>query len=437
MYAPVTIIEVRIWDRSVGAVAYDPALGVYAFEYQPAFLRSGIEVAPLTMPLSAAAGGPFVFPDLPEATFRKLPGLLADAIPDDFGNALIDAWMAREGVAASQITSLDRLAYMGRRGMGALEFKPMRGPRAAASSSAIEMADLVENARRAVAGEIDTDAHAEAALAQVIQVGSSAGGARAKAVVAWNPLTQEIRAGQFNVPDGFEHWLIKFDGVGVDERLGVSRDYGRIEYAYYLMARAAGITMSDCRLLEENGRAHFMTRRFDRDGNRKHHLQTLCGLAHMDFRQRATHDVNQLFQVIERLGLDYPDKEEAFRRTAFNVAAANCDDHPKNTSFLLREGEAWTLAPAYDVTHAFNPSGEWTYQHLMSVNGKFANITTGDLLAVADHAGIGTAARVLQQVDEALAAWPDFARRAGVSAAELERIREHHIAFTHGNSRRR
>jgi len=383
----------------------------------------------LTMPLALAASGPFVFPSLAEATFRRLPGLLADALPDDFGNALIDAWMAREGVASSQITSLDRLAYMGKRGLGALEFKPVRGPKAQARETAIEMAELVESARRAVLCEVDSDAHAEAALAQIIQVGSSAGGARAKAAVAWNPLTHEIRAGQFDVKQGFEHWLLKFDGVGPDERLGVSRDYGRIEYAYHLMARAAGITMSDCRLLEENGRAHFMTKRFDRDGNRKHHLQTLCGLAHIDFRQKATHDVSQVFQVIERLRLGYPSTEEAFRRMAFNVLAANCDDHSKNMSFLLREGGAWELAPAYDLTHAFNPSGEWTYQHLMSVNGKFTGISQDDLMVVAERAGIGTAPRVLEQVKEAVSAWPDFAREAKVNASETKRIRLHHGPF--------
>ncbi len=410
----------------MGAVALDPSLGFYAFEYQPAFLRSGIELAPLTMPLSSAASGPFVFSSLAEATYRRLPGLLADALPDDFGNALIDAWMSREGVAAAQITALDRLAYMGKRGLGALEFKPVRGPKASSSATAIEMAELVESARRAVTGEVDSDAHAEAALAQIIQVGSSAGGARAKAVVAWNPVTMEVRAGQFDVAEGFEHWLIKFDGVGPGERLGVSRDYGRIEYAYHLMARSAGITMSDCRLLEENGRAHFMTKRFDRDGNQKHHLQTLCGLAHMDFRQKATHDVSQVFQVIERLQLGYPQKEEAFRRMVFNVMAANCDDHSKNKSFLLREGGGWELAPAYDLTHAFNPSGEWTFQHLMSVNGKFTGISHDDLLAVAERAGIGTAPRVLQQVKDAVSAWPDFAREASVNAAETKRIRLHH-----------
>lgn len=425
MYTPVSVVEVRIWGKAVGAVALDPALGYYAFEYQPTFARSGVELAPLTMPL-ASAGEPFVFTDLPEATYRRLPGMLADALPDDFGNALIDAWMAREGVDKSEITSLDRLAYMGKRGLGALEFKPARGPKPARSPTAIRMSVLVESARRAVAGELDTDAHAEAALAQIIQVGTSAGGARAKAVIAWNPKTHEIRTGQFDIQAGFEHWLIKFDGVGPDERLGVSRDYGRIEYAYHLMAKAAGIVMSPCRLLEENGRAHFMTKRFDRRGNSRHHLQTLCGLAHLDYRQKATHDASQLFLAVDRLRLDYPAREEAFRRIAFNVMAANCDDHSKNVSFLLREDGPWELAPAYDVTHAYNPKGEWTYQHLMSVNGKFADISRDDLMAFADDFAVGTAPKVLDEVGGAIAEWPEFARQAKVSEREVKRIRGHH-----------
>ena len=429
MYTPVHIVEVRIWGKAVGAVALDPKLEYYAFEYQPAFLRSGIDLAPLTMPI-AAASEPFVFPDLPDLTYRRLPGMLADALPDDFGNALIDAWMAREGVSTSRITALDRLAYMGKRGLGALEFKPVRGPRRSRPSTAIQLSALVESARRAVQGETDSDVHAQAALAQIIQVGTSAGGARAKAVVAWNPKTHEIRAGQFDVPPGFEHWLIKFDGVGTDERLGVSQDYGRIEYAYHRMAVTAGITMAPCRLLEENGRAHFMTKRFDRDGNTKHHQQTLCGLAHLDYRQKATHDVSQLLLPIDRLGLGYGALEQAFRRVAFNVMAANCDDHTKNVSFLLREGGTWELAPAYDVTHADNPKGEWTYQHLMSVNGTFGDISRDDLLVVADRFGVGTARQVLQEVREAVSSWPDFAREANVSALEVTRIKVHHRLFS-------
>lgn len=430
VYTPVHVVEVLLWGQAVGAVALDPTLGYYAFEYSPTFRESGIELAPVTMPLGRA-DEPFVFPELPELTYRRLPGMLADALPDDFGNTLIDAWMARQGVNKSQITPLDRLAYMGQRGLGALQFKPARGPRRSRSTTAIELSALVESARRAVQGEIDNDAHAAAALAQIIQVGTSAGGARAKAVIAWNPKTQDVRAGQFDVEPGFEHWLIKFDGVGKDERLGVSQDYGRIEYAYYLMATAAGIEMSPSRLLEENDRAHFMTKRFDRDGNTRHHLQTLCGLAHLDYRQKATHDASQLFMTMDRLGIGYEGLEQAFRRLAFNVMAANCDDHTKNVSFLLRQGGRWELAPAYDVTYAHNPTGEWTYQHLMSVNGKFADISRDDLMVVADRFGVGTASKVVAEVSEATASWPDFARRAQVGPSEISRVQEHHLLLSH------
>jgi serine/threonine-protein kinase HipA len=424
MYKPVQAIEVRIWGKTVGAVALAPNLGYYAFEYDSRFVKSGIELAPLAMPLSEARE-PLVFVDLPELSFKRLPAMLADALPDDFGNALIDAWMAGKGIDKAQVTSLDRLAYMGKRGMGALEFKPARTP-AVSSSTAIKLSRLVESARQAVHGELGADHLAKAALAQIIQVGTSAGGARAKAAIAWNPATDEIRAGQFDVEPGFEHWLLKFDGMGADRELGGTQDYGRIEFAYYRMACAAGINMSPCRLLEENGRAHFMTLRFDRQGNRKHHQQSLCAMVHLDYRQKASHDYNQFLQTVIRLGLDYAALEEAFRRMAFNIMAANCDDHTKNISFLLREGMRWELAPAYDVTYAYNPAGEWTWQHLMAVNGKFADISRADLLAVADRFGIGTAPKVLKQVREAVTAWPDFAGQAGVNTTEIHRILEHH-----------
>jgi serine/threonine-protein kinase HipA len=430
MYKPVRVIEVRIWGRRVGAVELDPALGVYAFEYAPTFVRSGVELAPLTMPL-ASARDPFAFPALPERTFNRLPAMLADALPDDFGNSLINAWMATHGIEKQAITPLDRLAYMGKRAMGALEFKPVRGP-SSSSSTALDLATLVESARRAVHGGLATDELAAAALTQIIQVGTSAGGARAKAAIAWNPTTSEVRAGQFDVDEGFEHWLLKFDGMGADVELGVGQAYGRIEYAYHLMARAAGMEMSPSRLLEENGRAHFMTRRFDRDGNTKHHVQTLCAMVHLDYRQKATHDVSQLLLGVSQLGMGYESLEEVLRRAAFNVAAANCDDHTKNTSFILRESGDWALAPAYDLTHAYNPQGEWTYQHLMSVNGKFAGIGRDDLLSVADRFGIGTARDVLKQVATAVAAWPAFAEQAGVSDSETHRIRGHHQRLVPG-----
>jgi serine/threonine-protein kinase HipA len=290
----------------------------------------------------------FVFPNLPEATFHRLPGMLADALPDAFGNALIDAWMAQHGMEKSAVTPLDRLAYMGRRGMGALEFKPARGSHRE-SAAPLEMKSLVEEARKLIEGDLTRDAHAQAALDNIIHVGISAGGARAKAVIAWNPKINIIRSGQFDAAEGFEHWLLKFDGVGKDFDLGTGADYGRIEYAYYLMAKQAGIDMHACRLLEENGRAHFMTRRFDRDvvsgQTIKHHVQTLCAMDHLDFKQRSTHAYAQLFMVVSQLKLGDGALDQVFRRMAFNVMARNCDDHTKNFSFLLKQGGNWELAP--------------------------------------------------------------------------------------------
>jgi serine/threonine-protein kinase HipA len=423
VYKAVQVVEVRIWGKKVGAVALDPNLRYYVFEYDPTFLSSRIELSPLTMPLT---GHPFVFTDLPEMTFKRLPPMLSDALPDDFGNALINAWMAKQGLTAGSITALDRLAYMGKRGMGALEFHPMRGPKIA-SSTAIQLAKLTESARMALKGEIDDDNHAAAALAQIIQVGTSAGGARAKAAIAWNHDSGEIRAGQFDVEPGFEHWLLKFDGMGNDRELGQSQDHGRIEYAYYLMAQRAGLKMAPCHLLEENGRAHFMTRRFDRDGNQKHHMQSLCAMARLDYKQKATHDYSQLFQTIKVLGLPYEAFEDAFRQMVFNVMARNCDDHTKNFSFLMKQGGAWELAPAYDVTFAHNPNGEWTYQHLMAMNGKFSGIKEEDALSIADRFGIGTAPKVIEAVKEAVKAWPEFAQAAEISEKETSRIASYHL----------
>ncbi len=428
MYKPVETIEVRAWGKLVGAVARDPRLGYYAFEYAPAFVKTGIELSPLEMPLREAHQ-PFIFPDLPDLTYKRLPAMLADALPDDFGNSLINAWMAKQGVSPGDITALDRLAYMGKRSLGAMEFKPARGPQTK-NTTAIVLSKLVESARRVVHGEIDDDPHAEAALKQILSVGTSAGGARAKATIAWNPTTNEIRAGQFEVEPGFEHWLLKFDGIGKDSELGEPQGYGRIEYAYYLMAVQAGVEMSPCRLLEESGRAHFMTRRFDRDGNNKIHAQTLCGLAHLDYKAKGVHDYSQYLGTIRQLQLGDVAMDQAFRRIVFNVMASNCDDHTKNLSFLLRNGQNWELAPAYDVIYAYNPTGEWTYQHLMSVNGKFKDIRRDDLMVLADRFEIGSANKILAQVGEAVAAWPKFAKQAGVSADAINRISKNQVRIS-------
>jgi serine/threonine-protein kinase HipA len=288
------------------------------------------------------------------------------------------------------------------------------------------MKELVEEARRLVQGTFSVDHEAKAALANIIKVGTSAGGARAKAVIAWNPATDEVRSGQFDAAPGFEHWLLKFDGVGKDEELGTGEGYGRIEFAYYLMATAAGIRMSDSRLLEENGRAHFMTKRFDREviGGKtlKHHIQTLCAINHLDFRQRGTHDYSQLFMTASELGLDDDALSQIFRRMAFNVMGRNCDDHTKNFGFILRQEQPWNLSPAYDVTHAYNPMGEWTYQHLMSVNQKFKDISKADLLEVASRFSVRRPENVLSDVRSAIDSWSQFARRANLSPSLQKRV---------------
>lgn len=420
-----THIEVRIWGKLVGAIAPHPTLRCYSFEYDDDWKRSGIELAPFQMPLDDTVGI-FEFPGLP-ASFFGLPGMLVDALPDAFGNSLIDAWMAQRGISKDSITALDRLAYMGKRGLGALEFRPAKGSQTE-SKEPLEMASLVEAARDVVHGRLDGDAHAKAALANIIRVGTSAGGARAKAVIAWNPVTQEVRSGQFNVADGFEHWLLKFDGVGKDLQLGDTGNYGRIEYAYYLMATAAGINMSDCQLFKENGRAHFMTKRFDRHGNAKHHMQSLCAMQHLDYQQIRTHAYEQLFLTIKQLRLGDAAIEQAFRRMVFNVVARNCDDHTKNFGFRMKQGGQWELAPAYDVTHAYNPNNKWIAAHLMSVNGKFENIARSDLLTVADRFRVAAPEQIIDGISEVVRGWKQYAERAEVPAVSIGAI-EHDFVF--------
>ena len=422
MFKPVEVINVSIWGKRVGSLALSQKIGYYVFAYEPSFVKTGIQLAPRHMPLTTEA---YVFNYLPELTYQRLPAMIADSLPDKFGNDLIDSYMVRYGIRPSQITALDRLAYMSKRAMGALEFRPSRGG-VKPSHTAIDMGKLVEAARKAISGHLDAGDMAVTALNQIIQVGTSAGGARAKAVVAFNPDTHEIRAGQFDVEDGFEHWLLKFDGMGADKGLGKTEHHGRIEYSYYQMAAMSGIDMSPCRLLEENGRAHFMTKRFDRTGNQKHHIQTLCAMEHMDFKQTSTYDYNQIFILLDELGLEYKAKEEVFRRMAFNVMAANCDDHTKNMAFILKEGASWQLAPAYDVTFAFNPDSSWTYQHFMSVNGMYKNITADHLLAVAQRFAIGTASQVLRQVADAVKEWPHIARANNVPESEIQEVQKNH-----------
>ncbi|HZZ20995.1 MAG TPA: type II toxin-antitoxin system HipA family toxin [Opitutaceae bacterium] len=419
-----TTVEMRAWGHPVGVVGIDPdRAGAYIFEYFPAWSRQGIELAPLQMPTRTAATRRVVwsFPQIGRG-FKGLPGLVADALPDAFGNRLIDAYLARKGLTAGQVTAIDRLAYMAKRGMGALEFHPAIGSRKDLAGM-LDMSALVEEARQVVTGQIGSPSEATESLQEIIKVGTSAGGARPKAVIAWNPATSEVRSGQFDVPEGFEHWLLKFDGVGhAGADLGTPAGYGRIEYGYYLMATAAGIRMSQCRLLEENGRAHFMTRRFDRDGNRKHHVQSLCALQHLDYMEPRSHAYEQLFSTIRAMGLGEAARTEAFRRMAFNFVASNHDDHTKNFAFMMKEGGDWQLAPAYDVTYAYRPESEWVSAHQMSVNGKFANAGREDFLALADTFAVPGARDIIEEVWAAALRWPEFAAKAGVPEGDAARL---------------
>lgn len=420
MYKPVTIVEVMIWGNSVGAVTLSPQTGFYAFEYNSKWLSQNVELSPFTLPIKDGAKV-HQFPSLSTDTFKRLPAMLSDALPDKFGNALIDAALSAEGVSKEMVSSLDRLAYLNKRGMGALEFKPARGVKKQ-KTTAVDMALLVQGARNVLLGNFKGDTDAEAAIRNIIQVGISAGGARAKAVIAWNPNTEEMRSGQVEVTDGFEHWLLKLDGVGEDMALGTGSNYGRIEYAYYLMALDAGIDMMPSRLLEENGRAHFMTKRYDRDGNIKHHTQSLCAMKELDFNLIGAHSYSQYFETITGLGLGLEAMQEGFRRMVFNVIAANYDDHTKNFSFLMKQGGHWVLAPAYDVTHAHNPDSEWTRQHLMSVNGKTISIEMSDFMAVADLFKIQKAKVIIDRVLSAVSKWAEFADKADIPESEQLRV---------------
>ena len=424
-----SIAEVRLWGRTIGAATLADGDDVAAFQYDPAFARSGIEISPLVMPLADRV---YTFPELARPTFHGLPGLLADSLPDRFGQALIDAWLARQGRVPESFNAIERLCYTGRRGMGALEFAPPIGPEARGGRR-IEIDALVELAgdilaRRCALDVSFDDASRERAMAEILRVGTSAGGARAKAVIAWNPSTNEVRSGQVDAGTGFQYWILKFDGVAgnKDKELDDPQGYGVIEYAYALMAQDAGITMSECRLFEEGGRRHFMSRRFDRlDSGAKLHMQSLGALAHYDFNMAGAYAYEQAFLVMRRLGLPMDDIEQQFRRMVFNVIARNQDDHVKNIAFLMDQNGRWSLSPAFDVTYSFNPAGLWTATHQMSLNGKRDDFELADFKACARSAGMkrGRAESIVAEVARVVACWPDYAEVAGVEPGQREQVR--------------
>lgn len=426
------IAEVRLWGRTIGAVAMDEGRDYAAFQFTPEFAGSGVQVSPIAMPLGR---GVYEFRALPRAAFHGLPGMLADSLPDRFGNALIDAWLATQGREPGSFSAIERLCYTGRRGMGALEYFPVLGPKPRRAEpididALVTLASEVLTHQEDLAGRFSGKARGKA-LAEILKVGTSAGGARAKAVIAWNRRTNEVKSGQLPAGAGFTYWLLKFDGVAGnrDKELEDPQGYGAIEYAYSLMAKAAGIAMTECRLLEESGRRHFMTKRFDRrDDGSKLHMQSLAALAHFDYNQAGAYAYEQAFLVIRQLGLPMAAIEEQFRRMLFNVVARNQDDHVKNIAFLMDKAGEWSLAPAFDVTYSYNPSGTWTGTHQMTINGKRDGFTTADIRAIGKSAGLkqGRAEQLLVDVTAAVTRWPEFAKRARVAGDAVQRIQGAH-----------
>jgi serine/threonine-protein kinase HipA len=425
-----TLAQVKLWGTTIGAVALEESSGVASFEYDENFANSGIELAPLTMPLPGPASKTYRFPGLPKQTFHGLSGMLADALPDRFGHALIDVWLASQGRSPDSFNAVERLCYVGRRGMGALEFEPGTGPRAT-DSQRIDVAELVALASTVLARRRDFSArlsdHDPQGLRNILRVGTSAGGARAKAVIAWHPQTGDVRSGQLEVEPGYQHWLLKFDGVSGnrDRELDDPQGFGQIEYAYYLMACDAGIEISESRLLSENGRHHFMTRRFDRtEAGDKLHMQSLCAMAHFDYNIAGAYSYEQALQVMQRLGLPLAQIEQQFRRMVFNIVTRNQDDHTKNIAFLMDRAGRWRLSPAFDLTFAYNPQGDWTSRHQMSLNGKQDGFTLEDFKTCARLAGLkrGRAETIVADVVSVAQSWPQYAGQAGVAGPQCERI---------------
>ncbi|MDD2985259.1 type II toxin-antitoxin system HipA family toxin [Flavobacterium sp.] len=426
----ITTAFVKIWGETVGAVAWNAATGIASFEYDSKFISTKLDLAPLKMPITNSAKRIFSFPELRDLkTFKGLPGLLADVLPDDYGNQLINSWLAQNGRPENSMNPVELLCFIGTRGMGAIEFEPSQ-LKPSKRAFDIEIDSLISISQKMLLKREDFQTNLsedeQKAMLDILKIGTSAGGARPKAIITYNEKTGQVKSGQTTAPKGFEHWLIKLDTVS-DIQFGESTGYGRIEMAYYLMATACGIEMTECKLMEENGRAHFMTKRFDREGGtQKHHIQTLCAMQHYDFNQIMSFNYEQVFQTMRLLRVPYPQAEQMFKRMVFNVIASNCDDHTKNFAFRLKQGGVWELAPAYDICFAYRPESEWVSQHNLSINGKRKNITKEDLLAVAKSMNIKKANRIIEQISETVVDWYTYAEQAKVE-------KHHKVAIGHSH----
>ena len=425
----VDVAEVKIWGELAGAIRWDESQQLGYFQYDSKFIEKGWDLSPIKMPI-AQGSRIYSFPEIrkgrneTEDTFKGLPGLLSDSLPDKYGNKLINTWLSKQGRAENSMNPVEKLCFIGTRGMGAIEFEPSQ-TKTGIKTFSLELNSLVEVARKILNEREDfltnLNKNEEKAMMEILKIGTSAGGARPKAVIAYNPKTKEIRSGQGNVPKGFEHWLLKLDGVS-GEQFGESSGWGRVEYAYYLMALDSGIEISECQLLEENGRAHFMTKRFDRQENIKHHIQTLCGLQHYDFNDMYGYSYEQVFQTMRLLQLTYPEAEQMFRRMVFNVLATNYDDHTKNFSFILKKNQNWRLAPAYDLCFSFDPNNHWVNKQTLSVNGKRLNINKDDLMTIARDNNIKKGEKIIAEINATIKSWNNYAEQAQLRNDLKERI---------------
>lgn len=414
----VNVAYIKIWNELIGAIAYDATTGISSFEFDTNFLKHNWDLSPIKMPLLNSNNQILSFPELRNSqTFRGLPGLLADILPDRYGNALINTWLSKQGRATNSLNPVETLCFIGSRGIGAIEIEPSF-PKDIQKASKLEISSLIKISEQILSGRKNFAANIseneEKALIDVLKIGTSAGGARAKAIISFDPESNEIRSGQTDAPDGFSQWLIKFDGV-TDKQFGVSSGYGRVEMAYYYMAIDAGIEMSECYLLEENNRAHFMTKRFDRcTNNEKVHMQSFCALQHYDFNEVGMYSYEQLFETMRLLGLPYPQAEQIYRRMVFNVIARNCDDHTKNFAFLMDKAGKWRISPAYDICHAYRPGSEWVSKHALSINGKRSDFDKSDFLNMAQKMNIKKAGQIIEQIADTVSNWGFYADKVNV-----------------------
>ena len=417
----VDVAMARMFDIPVGTFRWDGQYEIVRFEYDPSFVGRGLEPSPLMMPVRE--GRVYSFAGLDRETFKGLPGMLADSLPDTYGRALFDKWLALTGRTSSN--SIETLCFLGKRCMGALEFEPAMDLPYNAHAK-FEIDSLVDVAREALSEKSSFDANLnddkKQAIAEILRLGISAGGQRAKAIIAYNKATGEVRSGQVEAPAGFDYYLIKLDGVSAKAGFKETENHGRLELSFYKLAKTCGIEMSECSLIEENGRAHFLTKRFDRKDGKKVHMQTLCGIAHFDYRLRRAYSYEQAFSVMRALRLPYSTAKEMFRRMVFNVVVRNQDDHTKNISFLMDDHGTWRLSPAYDMGYAYNPKGGWTSTHQMSINGKFDNITRQDLLEFALKNNIKDAAQIIDEICEKASLWPKMAQECDVPSKMTDTI---------------